>query len=211
MARRCARCRGIWLDPASFRRLCEEEARPPDDETAIVRSPGANPAGRAASRGDRVRYRACPECAEVMNRSNFGRTSGVVIDVCRPHGAWFDRGELAAIRGFLRSGGLHRYARSRRMERERSSATAPRPIPREASLDDIYDVLAGGDPGWDVPGRVPRLLLVAFFAACAVFLLWHAFGSGGLYQGDFGAGAVVLAVAALYCAWRAFEQWSARR
>jgi Zn-finger nucleic acid-binding protein len=53
-----------------------------------------------------------------MNRANFGRVSGVIIDVCRPHGAWFDRGELGAIRRFLRSGGLGRYERIRRLDSE---------------------------------------------------------------------------------------------
>jgi len=36
-----------------------------------------------------------------MTRVNFGRTSGVIVDSCKRHGAWFDRGELSAALAFL--------------------------------------------------------------------------------------------------------------
>jgi len=41
-----------------------------------------------------------------MNRINFARCSGVVVDVCKGHGTWFDRDELHEIVEFIRSGGL---------------------------------------------------------------------------------------------------------
>jgi Zn-finger nucleic acid-binding protein len=41
-----------------------------------------------------------------MNRINFARCSGVVVDVCRGHGTWFDREELSRIVEFIRGGGL---------------------------------------------------------------------------------------------------------
>jgi len=43
-----------------------------------------------------------------MNRVNFGRVSGTVIDVCRGHGAFLDSGELHAIATFIMEGGLDR-------------------------------------------------------------------------------------------------------
>jgi Zn-finger nucleic acid-binding protein len=209
VAHRCARCRGIWLDPRSFQRLCEDEARPPDDETAIARSGGATPPRTGPRDEDRVRYRACPACGDVMNRSNFGRVSGVVIDVCRPHGAWFDRGELAAIRRFLRSGGVGRYERHRRMERERrSTPSTARPAPAGASPNDIYDVLVGGNASWDVPSRIPRLLVAAFFGAAGAWLLWRAFHH---YGRGLGANAAVLGLVSVYLAWRALREWAERR
>lgn len=89
LAHRCGRCRGVWLDPSSFRQICEQDEREPGEETALARA-GAPVVSRLASDGP-VRYRACPVCRDVMNRANFAKASGVVIDVCRPHGAWFDR------------------------------------------------------------------------------------------------------------------------
>jgi Zn-finger nucleic acid-binding protein len=41
-----------------------------------------------------------------MNRINFARCSGVIVDVCKGHGTWFDRDELSRIVEFIRQGGL---------------------------------------------------------------------------------------------------------
>jgi Zn-finger nucleic acid-binding protein len=41
-----------------------------------------------------------------MNRINFARCSGVIVDVCKGHGTWFDREELSRIVEFIRAGGL---------------------------------------------------------------------------------------------------------
>ena len=43
-----------------------------------------------------------------MSRVNFARCSGILLDVCRPHGTWFDDEELRAIVKFIRAGGLDR-------------------------------------------------------------------------------------------------------
>jgi hypothetical protein len=37
---------------------------------------------------------------------NFGMRSGIVVDVCRSDGTWFDCGELDAALEFVASGGL---------------------------------------------------------------------------------------------------------
>ena len=41
-----------------------------------------------------------------MTRRHYGRGSGVIIDVCREHGVWFDPDELPRILAWVRSGGL---------------------------------------------------------------------------------------------------------
>jgi Zn-finger nucleic acid-binding protein len=45
-------------------------------------------------------------CGELMVRRNFGETSGVVVDVCSPHGVWLDRGELGQLLEFCATGEL---------------------------------------------------------------------------------------------------------
>jgi hypothetical protein len=40
-----------------------------------------------------------------MPRLNYGHGSGVIIDVCRDHGIWFDADELARILAWLHAGG----------------------------------------------------------------------------------------------------------
>jgi len=44
----------------------------------------------------------------MMNRRNFGKLSGVIVDVCSKHGIWFDLGELPRVMAFVRDGGLLR-------------------------------------------------------------------------------------------------------
>jgi len=39
---------------------------------------------------------------------NFARCSGVIVDVCRSHGTWFDAHELHRIVHFIRDGGMDR-------------------------------------------------------------------------------------------------------
>jgi Zn-finger nucleic acid-binding protein len=41
-----------------------------------------------------------------MNRINFAHCSGVIVDICKGHGSWFDRDELSRIIEFIRAGGL---------------------------------------------------------------------------------------------------------
>jgi Zn-finger nucleic acid-binding protein len=53
-----------------------------------------------------VRYLRCPQCQETMSRMNFGKRSGVIVDVCKLHGTWFDAGELDGVLAFVAHGGL---------------------------------------------------------------------------------------------------------
>lgn len=55
---------------------------------------------------EQVRYLSCPLCRSSMNRVNFGKVSGVIVDVCRVHGTWFDGGELTRVVSFASAGGL---------------------------------------------------------------------------------------------------------
>lgn len=212
VAHRCGRCRGVWLDPDAFQRLCQREEREPGEEAAIVPSRAPAVDRRPPGQEERIRYRGCPRCRDVMSRANFAKVSGVVIDVCRPHGAWFDRGELAAIRTFLRRGGLQRYGRHRRLREEKTTRGWAAPTaPRAPSLDDTYDILVGGGGTWDVPSKVPRLLVAAVFCALGAWFLWRAFHPSAFTDRSLGAGPAVLGVVSFYFAWRALRQWASGR
>lgn len=92
----CGRCAGLWVPEGGLEALVESarEARGAGAPTP-PRVRGGNPALQ------RVRYRLCPECGAQMHRRNFRRSSGVIVDVCRPHGTWLDADELEQIAGFL--------------------------------------------------------------------------------------------------------------
>jgi len=106
----CAECGGLWLDPAILQTLCSDRERHSD----VVATLSAR-AGARHVIADVVRYVPCPTCAKLMNRTNFSHISGVIIDICRDHGIWLDRGELEHIIQFVESGGLIRQ-REREIE-----------------------------------------------------------------------------------------------
>jgi Zn-finger nucleic acid-binding protein/ribosomal protein L40E len=108
----CARCGGLFLKPDAFQAVTRDA-----DVRARLRAVETAPVTTTAARlGDRVRYRPCPSCGRLMNRTNYAGGSGIILDVCRDHGVWFDRGELTAIVDFLEKGG---WDRIRKRERDR--------------------------------------------------------------------------------------------
>ena len=77
-----------------------------------------------------------------MNRVNFARISGVVVDVCKGHGTFLDPGELHAIVEFIHGGGLQR-ARTRQLEdlreQEKRALEAERRLARERGKTDALE------------------------------------------------------------------------
>jgi hypothetical protein len=51
-----------------------------------------------------------------MNRMKFARCSGVIVDVCKQHGTWFDRDELSCIVEFIHGGGLNASRAKEKLE-----------------------------------------------------------------------------------------------
>ena len=98
----CSSCDAVWLDAADFERICADR----ESRAAVLHRWTTTPA--AASPQRHVRYRPCVRCGKIMNRVNFGRLSGTVVDVCRGHGTFLDAGELHAIAAFIEAGGLDR-------------------------------------------------------------------------------------------------------
>jgi Zn-finger nucleic acid-binding protein len=109
--RECAQCGGLWLDPETLQRLADAR----ESHSDVV---GVLAARLPATAGapDVVRYIPCPSCGKLMNRVNFAHSSGIVLDVCKTHGLWLDRGELQRVLEFIDAGGLA-VARKRDMER----------------------------------------------------------------------------------------------
>lgn len=94
----CGRCGGVFVSNevlAEWLARAEERGSPATEHV---------PAGVP----DEVHYRACPRCGSSMNRVNFGKVSGVIVDACRLHGIWFDGGELPRALAFAASGGFER-------------------------------------------------------------------------------------------------------
>ena len=152
----CQGCGGVWVDAGSFQRLCESRA----EQAAYAGMGSPIVAPSHAPRTGPVSYVPCADCGKLMQRINFARCSGVIVDVCKGHGTWFDRGELGQIIEFVRSGGLDaardrerhhlEYEKQRLKERERaladggSAGYAPEEVsPALAAAGGILKILLG--------------------------------------------------------------------
>lgn len=122
----CDACGGFMVSPRTIDRIVTAR----DAATGLRLALPSRPLNREAS----VRYIRCPECQKSMNRQAFGRISGVVVDVCKEHGVWFDPGELGEVLAFVERGGLTRAREreerelteaARALRAERIASTAP--------------------------------------------------------------------------------------
>ena len=138
----CGACGGVWVDARSFAELCASK----EEQAAYVGagSPLAAPHATAPSDAA-VRYVKCPDCGGVMNRVNFARWSGVIVDVCKRHGTWFDRDELHQIVAFIRDGGLDA---TRDKERQQLDLEKRRLHDREVRGHGDESDFAGGFVDW---------------------------------------------------------------
>src|SRR5258706_819751 len=101
--RECEKCAGLWFEVAAFETICADR----EEQSAVLGTASPVPVRQAPSAAmNKVRYAPCPQCGQLMNRINFARCSGVIVDICKGHGTWFDRDELSGIVQFIRGGGL---------------------------------------------------------------------------------------------------------
>lgn len=95
----CTSCLGLFLSADVVQRITSDEGR----ETRL-----AFPRRDRVEESTRVRYIPCLVCQKPMNRTNFAKVSGVIVDVCKDDGVWFDAGEINAIIDFVEAGGMER-------------------------------------------------------------------------------------------------------
>jgi len=121
----CGKCGGLWVDQKTFEQIAADR-----QERGEVMGSLPAPVVRPVSL-ETVHYRPCPRCGKLMNRQNYAHISGVVINVCKEHGIWFERDELRQVLAFIEAGGLER-SRSHelaQLSEERHLAAAAAPLP----------------------------------------------------------------------------------
>ncbi|HEY3500470.1 MAG TPA: zinc ribbon domain-containing protein [Polyangiaceae bacterium] len=132
----CETCGGQFVEHSLLEELLERrEVHRPVSRTA---PPPENPLKKP------VRYLKCPSCQAMMNRNNFGGTSGIVVDVCALHGVWFEAGELPRVLAFVQAGGLeraraHKQAERVRRERDRRIDAASSRLPAVTPGNDKFE------------------------------------------------------------------------
>ena len=123
----CPSCHGVWLDVAAVERVIQERRQASISEIIGMARPAGGAADDPSTSGSKM-YLRCPDCDNLMNRLNFGRRSGIIVDVCRPHGTWFDADELPRVVEFVQKGGLEaaerRHIENLREEARRAKASA---------------------------------------------------------------------------------------
>jgi Zn-finger nucleic acid-binding protein len=99
----CTKCNGLWVPGERLDVLIE---RAVDTARERAASGLARSERRTRSIAVQFSYRNCPVCSHHMQRKNFGRRSGVIVDWCGAHGTWLDKDELEQIAAFITDGGL---------------------------------------------------------------------------------------------------------
>jgi Zn-finger nucleic acid-binding protein len=114
--RSCPKCDGLWLGAATFETICADRERQGAVLGFLDKRTLKGPALT------KINYVPCPDCGQLMNRNNFAKASGVIVDICKQHGLWFDADELPAIIGFIQKGGMElaRQREKNEIEEERS-------------------------------------------------------------------------------------------
>jgi Zn-finger nucleic acid-binding protein len=105
----CEKCSGIWAGVETFENICAVR----ESQAAVLSFAGTKTGSNPQAK---VNYVPCPECSQLMNRSNFARSSGVIIDICKLHGVWFDADELPKIIEFIRKGGMEKARQREKLD-----------------------------------------------------------------------------------------------
>jgi Zn-finger nucleic acid-binding protein len=142
----CERCSGLWSDAETFESICLDR----DQQTAALAYFGGHTDVEPAKIP--IRYVPCPHCKQLMNRSNFAHSSGVIVDLCKEHGVWFDPGELPKIVDFIENGGLARAREKEKiaLDEERQKIREER---RQLELDEMRSAaFPGRASGFEIGG-----------------------------------------------------------
>jgi Zn-finger nucleic acid-binding protein len=125
----CLRCGGLWVEREVFEALAARSRQgkiqdlgpePSASPSPLTHSPSSPTSAPA----DGPLYRPCVVCGALMNRRNYERKSGIIIDICRDHGVWFDLDELSRLLRFIHSGGADRAAALTAQEERSAARTA---------------------------------------------------------------------------------------
>lgn len=101
----CGRCWGLFLDRLAKRLLAEHNVDRAEALFAALAN-GPEPSGPPADKPQL----ACPVCQSAMQRKLSATGAGVVIDICKSHGTFFDGGELHKLLAFARRQALEQAA-----------------------------------------------------------------------------------------------------
>ncbi len=127
----CGACLGVFLDHVAIKRVVIDRAQ--SRAEALLGALPRREVNPVPTAGQKM-YLPCPVCRVVMNRRLFATGTGVIIDVCRTHGTFFDAGELPLIIDFVMNGGLEK-AQIKEIEQRREAARRELAQARDAARE----------------------------------------------------------------------------
>jgi Zn-finger nucleic acid-binding protein len=154
----CDQCGGMFISPGMLDAIVASRDAPTGLHLALPK--------RTYKQETTVQYVRCPTCTKTMNRRMFGRISGVIVDVCRDHGVWFDSGELNEVLAWIQRGGLE-LARQREKDELVEQARSVRSQQVAASSAMMHEEVRMGLGGSYTNSRVGAEIVAAFIE------LWH--------------------------------------
>lgn len=159
---RCAVCEGLWIDDHVVDHIYRDRENQPNIQALTTpNKEDVQPTGTGVFKPEG--YIKCPECEKLMNRQNFGRFSGVIIDMCKGHGTWFDADELRRIIEFIQAGGLEKQAKREREELQEEMRKMRAQARSEAKRDARMNAggmgrITGGTGAISITGLLRKIL-----------------------------------------------------
>jgi len=141
---RCHTCLGLYMAHGVLEQLLNQAVRP----SLTIDGARLNTlVEQATSSSTPLRYRHCPDCDDLMNRSLFGKRSGVIVDRCRDHGLWLDAGELRQLMEWAHAGGLlHNATRLEEDHHEQERRRRQEDVERRAAEPELQSLEPGQGP-----------------------------------------------------------------
>jgi Zn-finger nucleic acid-binding protein len=162
----CGRCAGLWLGNETFKELTVRASSASIDVDQLFESMhagSARPAVVDQPESQRWAYRRCPVCDAMMHRRNYGRRSGVIIDLCKDHGVWFDADELPRILAWIRSGEMAKVKQEEARQEARDERL--KRLTRRPERDVVID------PPFGTPHGYPYSPLGSFLGELIAWLI----------------------------------------
>ena len=129
---RCKTCFGLFFDPGEIETLLESSVSHVFDiNLKLIKSINKD----RYKKNQQIKYVKCPVCRVLMNRVNFGRRSGVIVDQCKKHGIWVDSGEVTHLMEWKKAGGELLHAQ----QAEKAHPKKKKYVPRTSYEHSIFE------------------------------------------------------------------------
>ncbi|MDD3818198.1 MAG: zf-TFIIB domain-containing protein [Thiovulaceae bacterium] len=135
---KCPKCYGLFFDHDELEKLLKESV----DVSHRIDRQKLHALMQYPRHQDKIIYRRCPVCNQTMQRRNYARTSGVIMDVCFEHGIWLDAGEFKQLQEWARLGGVQKALQEPQRPENTQFFGTMKELKESKESDKWYEVLS---------------------------------------------------------------------